>query len=435
MNSVRLPCGKLVIFAGAGISTESRSVGSSTFAEHTAEELGLTAMPSTFPELMTAYQDRFGRARLLQRIRERFEYIRGFPELWRRATRFHHALATAYFLDQIVTTNWDTYFEDVADATPIVVPDDYAFWDLDGRKVFKLHGSMHNLSTIVATGADYDRCYRRLRDGAIGATLKHLLATKRAVFIGYSFGDPDLNRILRFLKRELADVLPRSYLVSPHGQSGTDFPPERVIATDGTYFIQKLKDAAVDDGHMRPDQVFLRTLDLAAKVHEAHDRTSTIQVKDTPAVAHSLAYQDGLQHAFERIAAKLPSGHYSNPHSTAHVVPTYATVVKGAIRKRRYWDAAYANGYLNALISLDMDDAGTRLLPLYWVWGSNRDLRTFATFERELKRAPKLHRSATAEATRLVRDIPRGMVVHHEAYLDAEGYAEAGRGRKPSPGR
>ncbi len=214
---------KVVIFAGAGISSESPRVYESTFAQRIAAELGETAALN-FPQLMTRYVQRYGRVQLLRRIRARFDYMQEFPDLLRMATLFHHELATAFFLDQIITTNWDTYFEDYAAATPIVIPDDYAFWDLEGRKVFKLHGSMHNLSTLVATEHDYDDCYRRLRGGIIGASLRHLLATKQVVFIGYSFGDPDLNRILRFLRRELADVLPRSYLVTPHGYQGTDFP-------------------------------------------------------------------------------------------------------------------------------------------------------------------------------------------------------------------
>ncbi len=418
--------GKLVVFAGAGVSTESRRVGRPTFAESIAVELGHKTLGSTFPQLMSEYQDRFGRAKLLQRMRQRFDRIKEIPEVWRMATRFHHALATAYFLNQIITTNWDTYFEDVAEATPIVVPEDYAFWDLEGRKVFKLHGSMHNLGTLVATQRDHDRCYRRLRAGVIGATLKHLLATRRAVFIGYSFSDPDLNRILRFLRKELADVLPKSYLVTPHGYDGKEFPPDRVLTTDGTYFIHKLKDAAVDRGRMRPDSVFARTQALLLRVGEAHDRVSSrFKVKETPAVIYTLAYQDGLQHAFERIMAMLPSGFYSNPHSTHNVVPTYELVTKGAIRRRNYWDAAYAAGYRNGMMSLDLDDAVADLLPLYLVWGSRGDLRDFDDFARELSRAERLHKTATTRAVRLVRNVKDGLEVHHGLSLDAEGYIKA----------
>lgn len=418
--------GEVVVFAGAGVSSESRQVDQDTFVERIATELHHEPTRLNFATVMSDYERRFGRPQLLQRIRERLDYIKSFPEIWSLATRFHRAVATAYFLDQIITTNWDTYFEELTAATPIVIPADYAFWNLKGRKVFKLHGSMHNLGSIVATKKDYDRCYRRLRTGVMGATLKHLLATKRAVFIGYSFGDSDLNRILAFLRKELGDILPNSYLVTPHGYQGTSFPADRVIPTDGTYFIQKLKEAAVERGHMRPDLVYARTFALAAIVERAHHSVSeSFNAKDAPAAVHTLAYQDGLTHAFQRTLALASSGHYSNPDSTRNAVSTYELVRRGAIRLRDYWNASYAEGYRMGLASLDLDDAAAAKLPLYLIWGSNRVVRDFEDYSMQLEQAPRLHKAATAQAIRLVRNHPTGLVEHHSAYLDVDRFLEA----------
>lgn len=409
---------KLVIFAGAGVSTESRRVFPQTFAEEIAGELGGTVGDRTFPEVMTSYEDKFGRRQLLQRIWHRFDYMNGFPDLLTTATRFHTQLATAFFLDEIVTTNWDTHFEEYTAAIPVVIREDYAFSDISGRKVFKLHGSMHNLSTIVATESDYDKCYKRLRTGTIGATLKHLLATKRVVFVGYSFGDPDLNRILSFMRSELADILPRSFVVTPHGYDGDDFPQDRIIRTDGAYFIRKLKDAAVDLELMRPDTVYARMARLSKRVRRANLRvTKSFDLKDDPNVIHSLSYQGGLLHAFARIDALEPSGHYSNPHSTHVKLDSYERLRRGAIRKRQYFDAAYIQGYQYGLMSLDFDDETTKTLPLFFIWGLNRDLLEFEDFAGELKRAPRLHKAATAEAKRLVSDLEPGLTVQHTPFL------------------
>jgi hypothetical protein len=98
--------GKLVVFAGAGVSSESRRVFSDTFAEVIASKVGLDAHEEQFPDLMTAYETKYGRAQLLQEIRQRFDYMKAFPDLLDLATHFHSELSTAYFLDQIVTTNW-----------------------------------------------------------------------------------------------------------------------------------------------------------------------------------------------------------------------------------------------------------------------------------------------------------------------------------------
>ena len=134
---------QLVIFAGAGVSTEGKLVFKRTLYSQILSELGLTPDSNlSFPTLMTRYCSQpNGRRKLLQRIKQRFDYMASFPELYRTATRFHRALSTIPQIVEIVSTNWDTLFEEVCGATPIVAPEDFAFWEVPGRKVFKIHGS------------------------------------------------------------------------------------------------------------------------------------------------------------------------------------------------------------------------------------------------------------------------------------------------------
>jgi hypothetical protein len=418
----------LVVFAGAGISTESRRAIGSTFADSIRHELGIAPVPSTpFSRLMTAYEQRFGRRQLLQQIRARLEYMKGFADLQRAATRFHRELATAFFLDEIVTTNWDTYFEDYSGAIPIVIPDDYAYWDVRGRKVFKLHGSMHNLSTITATEADYARCYRRLRSGTIGSTLKHLIATKRVLFVGYSFGDEDLSRVLRFMQRELGDVLPRSFVATPHGYQGDALPQDRVIKTDGTHFLRVLKAMAVERGAMRPDSVFDSVRDLTSRVSAARHR-AVVKARPNryPAAIYAWSYQDGLLHALGRILALRTTGHYSDPSSVRSTLHTYEHARQGAMRTRNYWDASYIEGYMNGMLSLELDQEVVKQTPLYFVWGSALPMLTFNEFQSELKRAGELHKTAMKKAIAIVRDAGGYDPVHPPA-LDMDSLLAAAR--------
>ena len=166
---------QVVLFAGAGISTESPSAYPQTLYDRLAADLGATGRNLPFSALMTEYETRKGRKRLLEEIKSRLDYAEAFPQVRSLATRFHHEMATIPWLDQIVTTNWDTFFETVAGAIPIVTPEDYAFWDMPGRHVFKIHGSISNLGTLVVTSRDYQRCYRRLVRGVIGSSLQHIL--------------------------------------------------------------------------------------------------------------------------------------------------------------------------------------------------------------------------------------------------------------------
>jgi len=154
--------GRLVVFAGAGVSTESRVVLQRTLYQEIARELGRPDDGLSFPELMGAFAEARGRRILLQRIVRRLEYVDAFPELSRAATRIHRKLASLFYVRDIVTTNWDPYFEQETGAIPLVTGEDYALWDLPRRKVFKIHGSILNLGSIVATTRDYERCYRAL---------------------------------------------------------------------------------------------------------------------------------------------------------------------------------------------------------------------------------------------------------------------------------
>jgi NAD-dependent SIR2 family protein deacetylase len=269
--------GNTVLFAGAGISTESPLVAPYTLFGDLAGRMDLDPAAQSFPAVMTAYSGLHGRAALLQAIRDRLEYVKSFPELQGRATAFHRELSTIHFIEDIVTTNWDTSFEDACGALPIVVPEDYAFWNAPGRKVFKIHGSITNWGTVVATEADYRSCYRRLRDGVVGASLKHLLATKSVIFVGYSLGDSDFARIYGFLKKEMGEVLPRSYIVTLDDRvTSQTHPGSVVLHTSGEYFLAQLKERLMQTGCLLDDRVFGAVIVKHHELFDEHMRLSEV---------------------------------------------------------------------------------------------------------------------------------------------------------------
>lgn len=86
--------GELVLFCGAGISTEGKNVLPFSFYSSIKNELDLKDEEISFPKLMQQYCNLpNGRKKLLKKIRERFNYINSFPELERQATAFHRELA------------------------------------------------------------------------------------------------------------------------------------------------------------------------------------------------------------------------------------------------------------------------------------------------------------------------------------------------------
>jgi hypothetical protein len=296
--------GKLVVFAGGGISTEDRVVLPNTFYEGVADEISVTKSDALdFPTLMSRFCDQpNGRQKLITRIAERLAYVKSFPELYGGATAFHRELSTIFQIDTIITTNWDDFFERECGATPYVSAEDFGLWELPGRKVFKIHGSVNNVGSIVATVEDYKRCYKRLKTGLMGSALKTLLATTTILYIGYSFQDTDFLKIHQLLTSEMKGMRPHSYIVTLDESAKaryaeTDITP---IITAGTHFLVRLKEHLVEQEEMLSDSVFRGIPETYSRVLAGHAFVSNVGLRKYPTAILTLSCQDGLMHTLSR---------------------------------------------------------------------------------------------------------------------------------------
>ncbi len=407
--------GKLVVFAGAGISTEVSTVFPVSLYQDIKDELGIDEkIVFDFPSLMSKYCEEKGRAKLLQKIKERFDYMNAFPELKRNATRFHEELSSIFEIKDIITTNWDTFFEDNCGALPMVTAQDFAFWDNSGRKVFKIHGSINNIGSIIATKEDYIKAYKSLSSGIIGSSLKLLLATKTVLFVGYSFGDSDFNKIYSFLKKEMGDILPRTYLVTPRkapdGFTGT------VINTDGTYFVHCLKKRLVENKKMIDDMRFKDVYTALFGIQEIHDTVSKINLKENPAVIYCTSYQDGMIHAFERIISLQKTGYYSHVCNIINTIDNYEILRKKKVKSRSYFDVAYIDGYLSGISYLWLDDNMRKKVPVFYLYGSGQNINNPKLFFRLLKKSPQIHKEASKLAIEITQKY-NSEILHHTPFL------------------
>ena len=418
---------RLIVFAGAGVSTEARGVFKTSLYESIRDELRIPqSRKISFPKLMSLYcSPPRGRRELLQRIRNRFDQMKKFPEIRRFATRFHRELSTIPYIQEIVTTNWDDLFECECDAAPMVTPDDFAaFSDVPGRKVFKIHGSVNNIGSIVATEQDYRRCYRRLQTGLIGSALKVLLSTKIAVFMGYSFQDEDFRRIYRLLNKEAKQLLPHSYIVTLSDNAeetlislGMNLT---VITTDATFFVETLKQQLIKRKVMLPDQRFDGIQKALDRLFYARSSLiKRINYQSNPEVIFCIAYQDGLRHAFEDISGTKKSGRFSDPQYVHNMIHSYERIAQQLRQARSYHDLAYVEGFLNGMAYLLGDDTARRKLPLYFLYG-HEGIKTLKEYRKLSKRSEKLHKSAYAYAKRTVQrlGLKRGDIVFgHTPFL------------------
>ena len=415
--------GDLVLFCGAGISTEGKNVLPYSFYESIKAELGETNENKSFSNLMQDYCEQAdGRKKLLNKIRERFNYIHSFPELERQATSFHRELSEIHPIRTIITTNWDTYFEEYCGAIPITIPDDFAFWDDHSRFVIKIHGSINNLSSIIATKEDYDGCLKQLRDGIIGATLKTILVNKTVIFIGFSFGDEDFSQIINYLRNELRELYPHVYFVTLDKtlKERLNYKNSTAIITSGTYFVHQLKlslieKEAIRNCSMRP--IIQEALDTMLKLHE---KISCIDLSEYPNVIYTLAYQDGVIHAFERFLQNYHTGEYNCPDYIGRICKGYEKIVYDCHNAENYWDQAYYEGYMNGVILIgacDMDSKAIECFPFLYLPNAREPLISLEIYKKELDRVSTSKSKYYRFAKNLVDDkYDVGMVVHHPPF-------------------
>lgn len=415
--------GDLVLFCGAGISTEGKNVLPYSFYTSIQDELKLNDNTLSFSALMQKYCDQpNGRKKLLQRIKSRFDYIDSFPELNRQATAFHRELAQIHTVKTIITTNWDTYFEEYCGATAITIPEDFAFWDEKTRCVLKIHGSIQNLSSIIATHNDYAKRFYELQNGIIGATLKSILVTKTVVFIGFSFGDEDFNQIIRYLHDELGELFPHIYIVTLDEtlKSRLDYKNSTDIITSGTFFLHKLKELLIEKKIILHENADALVEDALGYIYNFHDDISTIDLSKYPCAAYTLVYQDGIIHAFERMIQNFNTGEYNQPTKISKLIHGYEHIIAECEETEKYFDMAYYKGYLNGLIFIGSDEKMDDLInkfPFLYLPNAKEELNSYDVYFKELKRVSAEDDIFLQQAKFVTKNATNGeMVVHHPPY-------------------
>lgn len=416
--------GRLVLFCGAGISTENKNVLPLSFYSTIQDELGISDGNLSFSDTMQQYCNfPDGRRKLMRKIRERFQYIHSFPELENMATMFHRELSELHFVKTIITTNWDTYFEEYCSAIPITIPEDFVYWNEKDRCVLKIHGSINNLGTIVATKDDYLECEKRLEKGIIGATLKTILANNTVVFIGFSFGDEDFIQILDYLKKEMKDYLPHIYIVTvdPYLKDKIKYKDTTCIVTDGTFFLHQLKLKLIDD-KLIVNSNALPIVDMQRNLlGNIHEKVSNIDFHTYPEVIYCLAYQDGVLHAFDRFIQLYDNGEYNIPGYVEKLVRYYDNLCKRKKESGDFWDAAYYEGYENGLMFIIVCEEDVSLIkefPKFYLPNAKCELNSYDMFIKELERVNKQKDDYYKYSIKVTSNLKnsKNTVVHHPPY-------------------
>jgi NAD-dependent SIR2 family protein deacetylase len=418
----KIASGEVVLFAGAGISTENKAHCKSTLYEEIQADLK-SASNLSFPELMDAYcAQPDGRIKLLEKIKHRFDYFLSFDDFIRPMTRFHRAISPLHMIKDVITTNWDDFFERECRFDPFVYDSDLAFWDAAKRRVMKIHGSITNFGSIVATTSDYNQSFKRLNNGPLGAQLKSLVARKTIIYVGYSLSDENYLRLLRNIAKLMHGNLRQAYFISPKidREKLSKAPISLIpIETDGSYFFEKAREELVERCGITRDEAFSYSADLLDEVAETHNKTADAFIRTQhPLLIFILSYQDGLIHALQRTMRMRRTGEYHSQTAVHARVHTYEHSIEAFLKRNDYWNAAYALGYQSGLLFLLLksDDDDGPSPPLFSV-PFDISVRSLSGALRYPK--DKLPRRVKVQAKRILKRHPKGahLIPDHTPYL------------------
>ena len=413
----------VVIFAGAGISTENRNIFPWTLYEDIlSENKNSDGEGLSFSKVMSEYcKKKGGRRDLIERITSRIDYVRSFPELYSSTVTFHNYLARIPCITEIVTTNWDDFFESECHAIPFVYEQDMVFWEKPGRKVLKLHGSINNLGSMVVTFEDYEKKYKSLDSGLVGSQLKLLIAKKRLVFIGYSFNDEDFNRIFSYVRTQLGDFIKKPFIITLD-KSNNDKWKElglEPVYTAGEYFLQVLIHKLQLRECLLPDDIIhIVQEELRLIIEEHHVLSEKMKIYDYPEVIYCLSYQDGMIHAFEHFLHHINYGESLCKVRIDSVIRGYESLIKQKKLHKKWYDVAYLKGYQNAHIFVFLDEKERSHLPHYLDLGLKKELSTFKEYEKSLKDAHGRYKSISEYALKFTKTIPdKSVIIQHTPFL------------------
>lgn len=202
--------GRLVVFAGAGVSMDSNVPGWNSLLEQLRADLGQAARDND----ALAVPQKYLRERRKKEYQERIQEVLNHPQ-----TRFNplHQKILELRPQHILTTNYDPHFEQAilesSHRYSIVKKDSDLPYSKGGSLLVKMHGDFAERNIVLAE-EDYEN-YRE-NFPLVESFVKAVFSSSLVLFVGFSFTDPNLKEILGRVREILkADSQPPYLLIIP----------------------------------------------------------------------------------------------------------------------------------------------------------------------------------------------------------------------------
>lgn len=202
----RMKLGDVSIFAGAGLSVASGYVDWKKLLEPISKQLRLNS-DIELTAIAQYYVDKYNRQGLNSLVFNEFDKV---PKNNENAN---------WLAKMPITEFWTTNYDDVIEQSlekqgkkyqKIVKSEDFKYHKLEREvTIYKMHGDKDSPDDVVLTKKDY-QTYDIERD-VFTKLLSVELIRKTFVFIGFSFNDPNLERILSIAKQSLKGKAPQTH--------------------------------------------------------------------------------------------------------------------------------------------------------------------------------------------------------------------------------
>jgi NAD-dependent SIR2 family protein deacetylase len=212
---------KIILFAGAGTSLDAgypmgdslQEILYNTLKTSEKKLIQKTLPLKDFTEEFCRIKDD-NRKTLNMILRNQFQYKRPLTLKW------HKELSLISHIKTIITTNYDTLFEDgYGKKSALLFNSSHVSKSVGCQtEIYKVHGDLTDLKSIIITSSDYNRFFKDNSENSIfWSAVKTQMATNNILFIGYNLEDSNINVIFEKIYDELGNENQKEhFLLAPN---------------------------------------------------------------------------------------------------------------------------------------------------------------------------------------------------------------------------
>jgi hypothetical protein len=158
----------------------------------------------------------------------------------------HKSIAIIPHFKTIITTNYDTLFEEVFKQKAQAIYSTKQIPYLENKKIhiFKVHGDLSDPDSIIVTKSDYNNFFKVNNDNnTYWSVIRERLATNSVLFLGYNIEDPNVSVIFDRITESFGQNRKECFLVAPN------LPQHKVndLLSKGIHYINTTAEDLISD--------------------------------------------------------------------------------------------------------------------------------------------------------------------------------------------